>query len=277
VATGGDEREGAGVGGTQGPGGASGADGFDAFGSFGDLGDLDGPGLPDDLDDDIVRPDDRPWGRKEQAAAFDRIGDRYDEAFPTKQSQLDAGAWLAEALPPGSRVLDLGCGTGVPTARQLTDAGHQVTGVDLSAGMIALARANVPEGEFFQADIVDLPEGPPLEPGSFAGVAAFFSLLMLPRAEIPPVLHSVHELLDPNGLMAMAMVEADVDDVPIPFLGHTIRVSGYLRDELREVVTGAGFEVIKEDAYAYAPATTDVPPEQQIFLCCRRTRTGGPA
>ena len=61
-----------------------------------------------------------------------------------------------------------------------------------------------------------------------------------------------------------------MDDVPIPFLGHTIRVSGYLRDELRQVVTDAGFEVIEEDAYAYAPASTDVPPELQVFLRCRR-------
>ncbi|NUS15769.1 MAG: methyltransferase domain-containing protein [Streptomyces sp.] len=214
--------------------------------------------------------DDRPWGRAEQAAAFDAIGDRYDEAFPIKQSQLDAGSWLAAALPPGSRVLDLGCGTGLPTARQLVDAGHRVTGVDLSAGILDLAQRNVPEAEYVQADIAHLPPGPPLEPGTFAGVAAFFSLLMLRRAEIPPVLRAIHELLVPEGLLALAMVEADLDDVPIPFLGHMIRVSGYLRDDLRQIVTDAGYEVIKEDAYAYAPAATDVPPEQQIYLCCRR-------
>jgi SAM-dependent methyltransferase len=244
-----------------------GLDALDGLSGFDSADDLDGLGGLDD----------RPFGRLEQAAAFDAIGDRYDEAFPTKQSQLDAGEWLAETLPTGSRVLDFGCGTGEPTARQLVDAGHHVTGVDLSAGMIELARANVPEGEFLQGDIADLPSGPPFEPGSYDGVAAFFSLLMLRRSEIPPALHAIRELLVPDGLLALAMVEADVDDVPIPFLGHTIRVSGYLRDELREVVTGAGFEVIKEDAYAYAPATTDVPPEQQIFLCCRRSRTGGGA
>jgi hypothetical protein len=74
----------------------------------------------------------------------------------------------------------------------------------------------------------------------------------------------------PHGLLALGMVEADVDDVPIPFLGRTIRVSGYLRDELQHVVTDAGFEVIKEESYAYAPASADVPPEEQIFLYCRR-------
>lgn len=208
--------------------------------------------------------------RHGQAEAFDAIGDRYDEAFPHKDGQIAAGKWLAESLPAGVRVLDLGCGTGVPTARQLTDAGLRVTGVDLSEGMVAQARANVPEAEFVQGDLADVGDGTLTAGGSFAGAAAFFSLLMLPREEIPGTLRAIHGLLETGGLLALSMVEADVDNVPIPFLGHTIRVSGYLRDELRTVVSDAGFDVIKEDSYAYAPASIDVPPEEQIFLYCRR-------
>jgi SAM-dependent methyltransferase len=208
--------------------------------------------------------------RTGQAEAFDAIGDRYDEAFPHKDGQLTAGGWLVAELPAGSRVLDLGCGTGLPSARQFTDAGMRVTGVDLSAGMLARARANVPEAEFLQADIADLVEGGPLALGSFAAVAAFFTLLMLPRAEIPGALTAIRDLLVPDGLLALGMVEADVDDVSIPFLGHSIRVSGYLKDELLGIVADAGFEVVKETSYTYAPASTDVPPEEQIFLYCRR-------
>lgn len=208
--------------------------------------------------------------RTGQAEAFDVIGDRYDEAFPHKEGQIAAGGWLVDSLPQGSRVLDLGCGTGLPTARQLGDGGLRVTGVDLSPVMLALARRNAPDADLVRADLADLVEGGLLATGSFAGVAAFFSLLMLPRREIPEALGAIHELLEPGGLLALAMVEADVDDVSIPFLGNTIRVSGYLRDELHEVVKDAGFEVIKEDSYAYAPASIDVPPEEQIFLYCRR-------
>lgn len=208
--------------------------------------------------------------RTGQAEAFDAIGDRYDEAFPHKEGQIEAGGWLTASLPEGARVLDLGCGTGLPTARQLSDAGLRVTGIDLSAGMLDLARRNVPGAEFVRADIADLGDGGPLAAGSFAGVTAFFALLMLPRKEIPGALRAVHELLEPGGLLALSMVEADVDDMQIPFLGHTIRVSGYLRDELRHVVTDAGFEVVKEESYAYAPASSDVPPELQLFLYCRR-------
>lgn len=208
--------------------------------------------------------------RREQAEAFDAIGDRYDEAFPHKEGQLAAGEWLTRSLPAGARVLDLGCGTGLPTARQLVDAGFEVVGVDLSSGMLELARTKVPEATFHRLDLADLYPGGPADLGRFDGVAAFFSLLMLPRAEIPTALRTIHDLLAPGGLFAVSMVEADVDNRTIPFLGNTIRVSGYLREELRKVIETAGFEILEEASYTYAPAISDVPPEEQVFLSCRR-------
>ncbi|MEU1196376.1 class I SAM-dependent methyltransferase [Streptomyces sp. NPDC005813] len=208
--------------------------------------------------------------RSGQAEAFDAIGDRYDEAFPHKDGQLSAGKWLIEQLPARSRVLDLGCGTGVPTSRQLADAGFEVVGIDLSGGMVELARSYVPAAMFHQMDIADLRPGGPRDLGRFDAVAAFFSLLMLPRAEIPLALATIRHLLVPGGLFVLSMVEADVDDFSIPFLGNTIRVSGYLREDLLKVIEAAGFDVVEESSYTYAPAVSDVPPEEQVFLCCRR-------
>ncbi|MDQ8702400.1 class I SAM-dependent methyltransferase [Streptomyces sp. LHD-70] len=208
--------------------------------------------------------------RTGQAEAFDAIGARYDEAFPHKEGQLAAGEWLAKTLPPGSRVLDVGCGTGVPTARQLVDAGHTVVGVDLSATMLDLARRNVPEGEFHQRDIAGLRAEGPGGLGTFDGITCFFTLLMLPRAEIPHALVRLRSLLRPGGLLSLSMVEADLDDTAIPFLGRTIRVSGFRRDALREVVGAAGLDIAGEDAYAYEPAGPDAHPEHQLFLNCRR-------
>ncbi|MGW0630427.1 class I SAM-dependent DNA methyltransferase [Streptomyces sp. NPDC002758] len=210
--------------------------------------------------------------RTGQAEAFDALGNRYDEAFPHKEGQVAAAEWLVESLPAGSRVLDLGCGTGLPTARRLADSGLKVVGVDLSGGMVALARENVPGAEFHQVDIADLRPGGPQDLGRFDGVAAFFSLLMLPRAEIPLALRTVHHLLVPGGLFVLSMVEADLDNFAIPFIGTTVRVSGYLRDDLRDVVEKAGFEIVGEDSYSYAPASADVQPEEQMFLRCRRNQ-----
>ncbi|GAB2589777.1 class I SAM-dependent methyltransferase [Streptomyces capparidis] len=217
------------------------------------------------MDYDRVKGD-----RTGQAEAFDAIGDRYDEAFPHKEGQLAAGEWLLKSLPPGARVLDVGCGTGLPTARQLSDGGLEVVGVDLSAGMLARARENVPRARFHRADIADLHPAGDLDLGRFDAVVAFFSLLMLPQAEFPHALRLCHALLRPSGLFALAMVEADLDAFPLPFLGNEIRVSGYLREDLRALVERAGFAVTAETAYAYAPKSTDVPPEEQLFLHCAK-------
>ncbi|WP_457662993.1 class I SAM-dependent DNA methyltransferase [Sinorhizobium medicae] len=206
--------------------------------------------------------------RDGQAEAFDAIGAHYDEAFPNKQGQVLAGDWLIRSLPTGARVLDLGCGTGVPTARQLVASGFEVVGIDLSGGMVKLARECVPGATFHQMDIADLRPGGPRELGQFNAVAAFFSLLMLPRAEIPLALLTIRNLLVPGGLFALSMVEADVDDFSIPFLGNNIRVSGYLREDLRAIIAEAGFQIVEETSYSYATAV-GVPPEEQIFLCCR--------
>jgi methylase of polypeptide subunit release factors len=65
--------------------------------------------------------------------------------------------WLAELTTLASeqrcaRVLDLGCGAGIPVTRHLTALGHHVLGVDGSARQIALARRNAPLAEFIHAE-----------------------------------------------------------------------------------------------------------------------------
>jgi ubiquinone/menaquinone biosynthesis C-methylase UbiE len=218
--------------------------------------------MPRDTDMTRTRTD----RRAVQAWAFDRIGERYDEAFPHKEAQLAAGEWLVERLPRGARVLDVGCGTGTPTARRLTSAGHAVTGIDISEEMLRLARRNVPDAEFRLLDIMDMDRSL----GDFSAVVAFFSLMLLPRQEIPAALGNIRRVLEPAGHFLLSMVEADLDHTPIHFLGSPVRVTGYIRDELCTMVTEAGFEVTGMRHRPYAPATTELPPEVQLFLFCRR-------
>src|ERR1039458_1622985 len=51
---------------------------------------------------------------------------------------------VAAPLPAHSRILDVGCGNGVPVTEALVYAGHSVVGLDSSAGMLARFRANLP-------------------------------------------------------------------------------------------------------------------------------------
>jgi ubiquinone/menaquinone biosynthesis C-methylase UbiE len=204
--------------------------------------------------------------QREQAAAFDAIGARYDEIFPHKDGQVDTVERLVAHLADGARVLDIGCGTGIPTARQLADAGCAVTGIDISPVMLDLARRNVPAATFLQRDALDIDEAV----GRFDAVVAFFSLIMLPRREIIATLDRIRRLLVPGGWLALAMVEADLDDVTLPFLGLPVRLTGWPREQLRAVVEDAGFTIDAEDARSYESPDADVPPETQLFLLGRR-------
>jgi ubiquinone/menaquinone biosynthesis C-methylase UbiE len=204
--------------------------------------------------------------QQSQAAAFDQIGAHYDEVFPHKDGQRRAVEQLLTRLPAGARVLDVGSGTGLPTAHQLAAAGCQVTGIDISTAMIELARANVPQATFRQRDALTIDD----DLDRFDAAVAFFSLLMLPRREIRQTLKRVHEILIPGGWLALGMVEADFDDIEVPFLGQPVRVSGWPRDQLRQELQNAGFAVEDEDTRSYAPPVPEAPPEVQLFFIARR-------
>ena len=67
---------------------------------------------------------------------------------------------LATLLPREAAVLDLGCGAGVPVTRWLSDKGFAVTGVDVSARQLDLARNYVPEATFIKADMTEVTFAP---------------------------------------------------------------------------------------------------------------------
>jgi SAM-dependent methyltransferase len=198
----------------------------------------------------------------EQQAAFDQIGRRYDESFVERDAQLAEGTWLLAQLDPPARVLDLGCGSGLPTAKQLLDAKIDVVGVDESKVMLDLARAQAPGGEYLHRDLRDLSDL-----GEFDAAVAFFSLIMLQKADIPPLLRGVRELLRGPRLLQVSMVLGDFDRFPISFLGVPTEVCAYPPDELRQVVTDAGFEIteLREVAAEAEPNRIEV----QLYLRAR--------
>lgn len=205
--------------------------------------------------------------QRSQAAAFDQIGAHYDEVFPHKDGQEQLVEQMLSRLPAAARVLDVGCGTGLPTAAQLVAASCRVTGMDISPVMIEHARVNVPEASFVLRDALSIDAGL----GRFDAAVAFFSLLMLPREQIGQVLTRLRDVLTPSGWLALAMVEADLDDAELSFLAQSVRLTGWPRERLREVIHRAGYIVEVEDVRTYAPAAPDAPTETQLFILARRT------
>ncbi|WP_051386474.1 class I SAM-dependent methyltransferase [Actinokineospora inagensis] len=171
-----------------------------------------------------------------QNPAFDLIGKRYDESFVERDTQIAEADWLITQLPPGSRVLDLGCGSGLPTAKQFVDAGLAVVGVDESPVMLELAATQAPGADYRLGDLRDLSTL-----GEFDAVVAFFSLLMLSKADIEATLRAARAALRGPKLLLISMVQGDFDTFPVNFLGAPTTVSAYPPDQLKHIVAEAGF------------------------------------
>ncbi|HZX08412.1 class I SAM-dependent methyltransferase [Kribbella sp.] len=126
---------------------------------------------------------------------YDVLSQRYDEATGADSKYAPWIAELLTRLTPGSRVLDLGCGSGVPIARALTTAGHHVLGVDISEVQISRAREQVPDAEFVNADALTLE----LAAGSLDAVVSLYALIHIPLDDQPLLLERIARWLRPGG------------------------------------------------------------------------------
>ena len=129
-------------------------------------------------------------------AGYDRIADHY-LASRERQSAgtLAALEGLVRALPPGAAVLDLGCGAAVPVSQSLAER-FAVTGVDISARQLALARQRVPRAAFIQADMTEVD----FAPEAFDAAVSAYAIIHVPREEQPALVGRIHRWLRPGGL-----------------------------------------------------------------------------
>ncbi|CAN7659459.1 class I SAM-dependent methyltransferase [Bosea sp. LjRoot9] len=115
-------------------------------------------------------------GRAEDAVI--EVYQRHGPAWARlRGDRLTEGSWLArfcDRLPAGAGVLDIGCGSGLPIARELVSRGFEVTGLDGTPAMLALFQRNLPGAPAHLADMRDLALG-----RRFAGLLAWDSFFHL--------------------------------------------------------------------------------------------------
>jgi SAM-dependent methyltransferase len=149
---------------------------------------------------------------------------------------------LTVRIPAGARILELGCGAGVPDAKRLAER-FDVTGVDISREQIARARANVPEAHFMQADFTDLE----LELASFDAVAAFYVLNHVPRDLLAPLVARIHSWLVPSGYLLTTFGTSDTDSWVGEWLGTTMFFSSFPPETNSRLLTDAGFQLVLDE------------------------------
>jgi SAM-dependent methyltransferase len=146
-------------------------------------------------------------------------------------------AELERRLKPGDRVLDLGCGAGVTAAR----LSHRstVTGVDVSAAQIELARRNAPDARFLLGDLATVD----FDAASFEAVLALYSLSHLPREEHEAIFRRVAGWLRPGGWFLAVLGADDAPDWTGEWLGVPMFFSAWDADTNRRLLREAGFRL----------------------------------
>src|ERR1022692_3312524 len=117
-------------------------------------------------------------------ATYDAIAEQYAadyfDELCRKPFDRELLTKFAQLIPPRGRVCDMGCGPG-HVARYLAGLGLDPLGVDISESMVAVARRLNPRLQFQQGDMLRLQ----FADESFAGIAAFYSLIHIDRPRVP--------------------------------------------------------------------------------------------
>ena len=178
---------------------------------------------------------------------YDQMAERHHEWAQNARAEERAryASLVLDKLPRGAEMLDLGCGAGVPTTRELARK-FTVTGVDISERQVELARRNVPDARFIHADATQLD----FAPARFDGVVSFYAFIHIPRQEHASLLRKVAGWLRPGGLFVAAMGTRAVNrDFAEDFLGARMFWSGFDSATNKRLVEEAGLstESAKEE------------------------------
>ncbi len=135
--------------------------------------------------------------------SYDAVADVYAQGFtadlaskPLDRAMLAA---FAEQVPKERLVADVGCGP-AQVACLLADLGVPVLGLDVSPGMVEVARARRPGLDVRVGSMLDIPLGD----GELAGVVAFYSLIHLQAEERSLAYKEFARVLQPGGLLLAA-------------------------------------------------------------------------
>jgi SAM-dependent methyltransferase len=124
------------------------------------------------------------------------------ESRPVERAVLDLFAEMTLAV--GVEVADVGCGTG-RLLPYLASRGLSPRGVDLSPGMVEVARREHPGFAYEVADLRELP----FEDASLAGVVCWFSLIYLAPSARARAFAELARVVKPGGYLVTAFKHGD--------------------------------------------------------------------
>ncbi len=149
---------------------------------------------------------------------------------------------LTSAIPRGARVLDIGCGNGIPITRALLAAGDRVIALDSSIEMLARLRANCPEA----AAVLGVVQSCPFPDDVFDAAVAWGVVFHLRQSEQVDAIASVARVLRKGApfLFTSGDVDGNSDDFVGTMNGVAFHYYSFSVDGYRRVLGERGFTLI---------------------------------
>jgi SAM-dependent methyltransferase len=147
-------------------------------------------------------------------------------------------AALLRSLPPGSRVLDLGCGPGLDL-RHVASRDFRGVGLDRSLRFLSHAKKKNPDLLLVAGDI----RRPPFAGDRFEAVWAAASLIHLSKSDVRKALRELRDLIRPGGRLAATLVHGTASGFRRRGWLPGRYFSRWTKEELRRAVRRAGWTV----------------------------------
>jgi SAM-dependent methyltransferase len=178
---------------------------------------------------------------------YDRVAEQYTAEFrheldrkPFDRKMLD---WLIEQVHGLGPICDLGCGPG-QVARYIYERGAEACGIDLSGEMVKQAAALNPGIRFQQGNMLALHQ---VASGTFGGIAAFYSIIHIPRDRVIKALQELKRVLRPQGVLLLAFHLGTETVHKDEWWGKPVSIDFLFYEtwEMKANLRAAGFDVLE--------------------------------
>lgn len=157
-------------------------------------------------------------------------------AYHLQRDQLDNRDLLEQfrdLVATGGRVLDVGCGAGVPVMKFLVDSGFRSIGVDIAANMLSLSARHAPEARIAAMGFGD---------ATFDGLISTYAIFHAPREKHFSIFNHCHRILRPSSTILVSVGRTDWEGVE-DFHGADMYWSHYAADSSVRLIENAGFDI----------------------------------
>lgn len=135
--------------------------------------------------------------KKDAYLVYEKIANWFDKHrsydLQMEKNYLDL---VISHIPKAGKILDVGCGTGMPIARYFLDHGFAVTGIDASEKMLDKAKTYVPEAELLLKDMRSMALG-----AQFEAIILWHSFFHLPAEDQAMMFSLIETHIKPHGII----------------------------------------------------------------------------